>query len=102
METDLADRIARLPKYQELKHKRARLGWTLTLAMMVVYYGFILLVAYDKPFLATRIGAGVTTVGLPIGLGVIIFTIIVTAVYVRRANGEFDDLSAQIVKEALK
>lgn len=102
METDLADKIFALPKYQELKRKRTSLGWTLTLAMMVVYYGFILLVAYDKPFLATKIGAGVTTIGLPIGLGVIIFTIIITAIYVRRANGEFDDLSAEIVKEALK
>ena len=46
--------------------------------MMVVYYGFILLVAFNKPFLAQRIGDGVTTIGMPIGLGVIVFTIVIT------------------------
>ena len=76
---DLTTRILRDPKYQELKAKRSRFGWWLTLAMMVVYYGFILLVAFDKPFLATRLGDGVTTIGMPIGLGVIVFTIVITA-----------------------
>ena len=102
MASDLTARIASNPKYQELKAKRSRLGWWLTLAMMVVYYGFILLVAFDKPFLATRIGAGVTTIGMPIGLGVIVFTIVITAIYVKRANGEFDDLNDAITKAVLK
>ena len=102
MALDLTARIASNPKYQELKARRSRLGWWLALAMMVVYYGFILLVAFDKPFLATRIGAGVTTIGMPIGLGVIVFTIVITAIYVRRANSEYDALAEQIAKEALK
>ena len=99
---DLTTRVARNPKYQELKAKRTRMGWWLTLAMMVVYYGFILLVAFEKPFLATRLGSGVTTIGMPIGLGVIVFTIVITAIYVRRANSEYDTLTDQIAKEALK
>ena len=102
METDLTRRIAANPKYQELKSKRSRLGWWLALAMMVVYYGFILLVAFNKPFLATRLGEGVTTIGMPIGLGVIVFTIVITGIYVRRANTEFDRLSDEIAKGALK
>ena len=56
MEDDLVNRIASHPKYQELKAKRTRFGWWLTLAMMVVYYGFILLVAFDKAFLSQRLG----------------------------------------------
>ena len=102
MQTDLTARVARDPRYQELKSKRSRMGWWLTLAMMVVYYGFILLVAFNKPFLTTRLGEGVTTIGMPIGLGVIIFTIVITGIYVRRANSEFDALTALIVKGALK
>ena len=70
--------------------------------MLVVYYGFILLVAFNKEFLATRIGSGVTTWGMPIGLGVILFTVLITVIYVRRANSEFDALTAQIQKEGLK
>ena len=102
MQPDLTTRIVNDPKYQELKTKRTRFGWWLVAAMMVVYYGFILLVAFNKPFLATRLGEGVTTVGMPIGLGVIVFTIVITALYVRRANSEFDTLSDQVVQAALK
>jgi uncharacterized membrane protein (DUF485 family) len=102
MEADLTARVAGNPKYQELKAKRMRFGAWLTLAMMVVYYGFILLVAFGKAFLSTRLGQGVTTVGIPIGLGVILFTIVITAIYVRRANREYDALNEQIVEEALK
>ena len=102
MEVDLARRIAAHPKYRELKAKRTSFGWWLTLAMMVVYYGFILLVAFNKPFLATRIGDGVTTIGMPLGLGVIVFTIVITAIYVRRANNEYDVLADLVAKGALK
>jgi uncharacterized membrane protein (DUF485 family) len=102
VETDVTSRILNDPAYQELKAKRSRFGWWLTLAMLVVYYGFILLVAFDKPFLATRLGSGVTTIGMPIGLAVIVFTVVITGLYVRRANSEFDALTEQIAKAALK
>jgi len=102
MDVDLVTRIASHPKYQELKAKRTRFGWWLTLAMMVVYYGFILLVAFNKPFLSQRLGDGVMTVGIPVGFGVIVFTVIITAYYVRRANSEFDDLTDTIRKAVLK
>jgi uncharacterized membrane protein (DUF485 family) len=102
MNAPLTQRIANDPRYQELKSRRSRFGWWLTAAMMVVYYGFILLVAFDKPFLATRLGAGVTTIGMPIGLGVIVFTIVITGIYVRRANKEYDALTEQIAKAVLK
>ena len=102
MATDLTTRILNDPNYQTLKARRTRFGWSLTIAMLVVYYGFILLVAFDKPFLATRLGAGVMTIGMPIGLAVIVFTIIITAIYVRRANSEYDTLTELIAKAALK
>ena len=70
--------------------------------MMVVYYGYIALIAFNKPFLAQPIGAGVTSVGIPIGMFVIVFTIVITGIYVRRANGEYDRLTAEILKEASK
>jgi uncharacterized membrane protein (DUF485 family) len=99
---DLTMRIARSPAYQELTAKRSSFGWILTALMMIVYYGFILLVAFNKELLTTRLGSGVTTWGMPIGLGVILFTIIITVIYVRRANSEFDALTAQIQKEGIK
>ena len=102
MNDDLTARIVKDPRYQQLKSRRSRFGWLLAVAMLVVYYGFILLVAFNKPLLATRLGEGVTTVGMPLGLGVIVFTIVITGIYVRRANSEYDDLTEQITRGVLK
>ena len=98
----LVAKIEANPKYHELRRKRNSFGWMLTIIMMVVYYGYIALSAFNKPFLAQPIGAGVTTMGVPIGMGVIVFTIVITGIYVRRANSEFDRLTAEILKEASK
>jgi uncharacterized membrane protein (DUF485 family) len=102
MEDDLVQRIASNPLYQQLKAKRTRFGWWLTLAMMAVYYGFIVLVAFNKSFLSQRLGDGVMTVGIPIGFGVILFTVAITAVYVKRANSEYDELSLAIARAVQK
>lgn len=90
------------PKYHELKRKRSSFGWFMTALMMVVYYGYISLIAFNKPFLAQPIGAGVTSLGIPIGMAVIVFTVVITGIYVRRANDEYDRLTAEILKEASK
>lgn len=102
MSDPIVDKIQAHPKYRELQTKRNRLAIILTVLMLVVYYGYIALIAFDKEFLAQPIGAGVTTLGIPIGLGVIIFTIAITGIYVRRANGEFDRLTKDILKDASK
>jgi len=98
MEEDMVRRIAAHPQYLELKRTRTRFGWTLAVLMLVVYYGFVLLVAFDKSFLAQRMGEGVMTLGMPIGFGVILFTVAITGYYVRRANARFDALSDAVAK----
>ncbi len=102
MSDPIVDKILRNPKYQELQSKRNRLAIILTILMLVVYYGYIALIAFDKEFLAQPIGSGVTTLGIPIGFGIIVFTILITGIYVRRANGEFDTLTKEILKDASK
>jgi len=102
MSDPMVDKIQKNPKYLALRKKRNGFGWTLTLLMMVVYYGYIALIAFNKPFLAQPIGAGVTSLGIPIGMGVIIFTVLITGIYVRRANSEFDALTTEILKDASK
>jgi uncharacterized membrane protein (DUF485 family) len=96
MEDDLVQRIKSDPNYHRLVASRSRYGWTLAVIMLIVYYGYILLIAFDKEFMGKRLGAGVMTWGIPIGIFVILFTVVITGIYVRRANGEFDDLTAAI------
>lgn len=96
MHDDLVQKIKRDPNYHQLVKSRSRFGWALTALMMLVYYGYILLIAFDKEFLATKTGDGVMTWGMPIGLFVIVFTVLVTGVYVRRANKQYDELTHAI------
>ena len=102
MSDPIVDRIEANPRYHELRRKRNAFGWMLTILMLIVYFGYIALIAFNKPFLATPIGNGVTTIGIPLGLGVIVFTIIITGIYVRRANSEFDALTREILEDASK
>ena len=92
-------KISQNPKYQQLVKTRSLLGWSLTMIMLLVYFGFIYLVAFQKDFLAQTLGAGVTTISIPIGIGLIVFTVIITGLYVRRANSEFDKLTGEILKD---
>lgn len=95
------ERIVSNPAYQRLRRVRNRLGWTLTVLMLLAYYGYIGLIAFDKAFLAQPISAGmVSTIGIPIAIGLMVFTIAITGFYVRRANKEFDQLTHQIVEDA--
>ena len=101
MQSNVYERIRANPKYQQLKSTRNTYGWIMTVIMLVVYYGYIALIAFDKDFLAKPMGAtGVTTIGMPIGVGVILFTVIITGIYVRRANTEFDAIKEGIIREA--
>ncbi len=77
--------------------------WTisivLTILLFIVYYGFIILIAVDKPFLATRIGE-YTTIGIPIGVGVIVAAWVLTGVYVNWAN-RVQDVEVERLKSSL-
>ncbi|HMO74743.1 MAG TPA: DUF485 domain-containing protein [Sphingopyxis sp.] len=82
-------------RYRRLVAGRSRFAWTLTIVMLLIYFGYILLVAFRPDLLARPIGTGVTSLGIPLGLGVIVAGILLTAAYVRRANRVFDrDLDA--------
>ena len=75
-------------------------GWTLSLIMLVIYFGFILLVAYAPKFLGTPLGTGVTTIGIPIGLFVIVSAFVLTGIYVSKANSNYDTLIRRIVERS--
>lgn len=102
MQGDIVEKVKANPKYHQLVSTRNSYGWIMTILMLVVYYGYILMIAFNKEWLAQRMGAGVMTIGIPIGIGVILFTIIITGIYVRRANSEFDAMKEEIIREASK
>ena len=91
--------ILRNPSFQALVSSRNKFGWTLSVLMLVIYLGFILLVAFDKPLLAQKIAGGTTSLGIVLGLVVIVSAFILTGVYVARANGRFDELTERLRRE---
>lgn len=100
MSDDIHERIKANPKFQMLCAKRSAFGWTLSAIMLVVYYAFVLIIAFDKELLGTPVSDGaVTTVGIYVGIGIIVLAFALTGIYVRRANSEFDDLNKQILDE---
>lgn len=102
MVTEQAKRIRSNPRYQELVRQRNRFGWFLTILVLIVYYGFILIIAFDKQLLAQPLSPElVTTVGIPVGFGVILFSVVVTGIYVRRANAEYDRRMHEILEEEM-
>lgn len=101
MAEDLVRKVVNDPAFHELERKRSRLGWTLTAITLAIYFGFILLVAFSPATLAMPLAGMTMTLGLPIGVGIIVASIVMTGIYVRRANAEFDELTRRI-KENLK
>lgn len=101
MEPAAYAKIRSNPKFVELVQQRNRLARTLTLAMFAFYFGFILLVAFAPGFLGIPLtSGGVTTIGIPVGLVVIVSAFVLTGIYVAKANTTFDNLNRQILEES--
>jgi uncharacterized membrane protein (DUF485 family) len=103
MSQQVSNNIAADPRFLKFVAKRNAYSIVMAVLGALAYYGFILLVAFNPQLMAQKLGAGMTTsLGVPLGVGVIVFTIIITWIYVRRANTEFDDEAAEIIKGASK
>jgi uncharacterized membrane protein (DUF485 family) len=103
MSKDVYERIRRNPKFDELVAKRTSFAVSLSIIVLVIFYGFILVVAFAPSLLATPLWQGAaTTIAVPIGAGIIWFFWLLTGYYIYRANKDFDGINAEIVKEAMK
>jgi uncharacterized membrane protein (DUF485 family) len=97
MKADSVETIKRHPLYAVLVAKRKRFALILTILMLAIYYGFILVIAFSPKILAVPLSAGsVMTVGIPVGVLIILSAFVLTGIYVVRANGEFDRLTKAI------
>lgn len=97
---DLYQQIENSAHFRELVEKRQRFAFLLSIIMLVIYVGFILLIAFAPHWLGTPLHAGTTvTRGIPIGIGVILISFVLTAIYVWRANSEFERLTRAVLSE---
>ena len=103
MDKNMVEKIKANPSYQKLVTERSSFAWKLTITILVVYYAFILLIAFSPETLGAKLVAGgMATVGIPVGVAIIVFAFILTGIYVKRANTEFDGLLEQVKEDVAK
>ena len=95
-------RIRQHPKFAELVARRTRFALVLSLFVLVPYYSFMMVVAFNPALLHQTMGDGVMTIAWPLGALLVIGSWLLTGVYIRRANGEFDELTQHVLKEATR
>jgi uncharacterized membrane protein (DUF485 family) len=99
MDEQTVKRIQSDPNYVKLVAERKSFGWTLSIITLVIYYGYIALVAFAPGVIATPV-AGAITVGIVVGAAIIVASIVLTGIYVVRANAHYDELTKAIVNAA--
>ncbi|MBD2836361.1 DUF485 domain-containing protein [Pseudomonas sp. JM0905a] len=92
------DRIRENPDFIQLVRRKQRLTWSLTAAMLVIYYGFVLLVAFAPGVLGQSLNGGVTSVGMLVGVVIILLSFALTGIYVKRTN-VLDPLNDKVRQE---
>jgi uncharacterized membrane protein (DUF485 family) len=83
------------PDFSRLVARKNRISWILTAIQLTVYFGFIGLIAFYKPFLGTKV-SGSITIGIPIAVGTIIFSWALTGIYIWWANSRYDEMVQKI------
>ena len=102
MKKEFVEKIKANPDYHKLVAKKTSYSIKLSVAILVVYFTFILTIAFNPSALAVPLYEGsVTSIGIPIGIAIIIFAFVLTGLYTHKANTEFDDLNNKI-KQSLK
>ena len=99
MDNNTLSRIQNDPNYKALVSERTSFGWTLAILTLVLYYGYIAIVAFSPETIAVKVSGNIT-VGIILGVGLILISIILTGIYVLRANSRYDRLTQAIVQAA--
>ena len=100
MDEKLVEKIEANPKYKELVSKRNSLALKLGIFVLIMFYSFITVVAFNKDLFAIKVAEGyITTIAFPIALAILVISFITTLIYVNKANGEFENLTNEIKKD---
>ena len=91
--------IVRNPRFVALTRVRARVRWGLTALTVGVFFGFVLLIVFGRPLLATKVGDGLAPLGLYLATGMLLFVVAITGLYVQRAGSLFGRMNDELVKE---
>ena len=99
MSSKSVHKILEDPEFKALTSQKNTVSAVLTIVELVLYFGFIALIAYNKPFLAQKVADGsAITIGIPIAVGVIFFSWVLTGIYIFWANTTYDEMVKRVTK----
>lgn len=96
MTETIIDKVKDMDEYKILVSERSKMVKKLSLKMLGVYYAYILIIAFSPDLFAHKIGGGVTTVGIVVGLGVIAFSFLITGIAVHASNTKLEPLAEKL------
>ena len=93
------DHLRQHPDFIQLVRRKKCLTWSLTTCMLLIYFGFVLVMAFAPQVLAQPMAGGVTSLGIPVVVAVIVLSFLLTAIYVQQTNSVLDPLNEKLVQE---
>jgi uncharacterized membrane protein (DUF485 family) len=91
--------IVKNPRFIALTATRARVRWGLTALTVLVFFGFVLMIVFGRPLLATKVGDGLAPLGIYLAIGMLLFVVAITGFYVQRAGSLFGRMNDELVEE---
>ena len=100
VEKNIAQQVLNNPKFQKMAKTKRMYCWSFSILMFVIYVIYILYIGASPESFGVPVAAGkTTTVGIYVGLFVILFAISITGIYVRQANGPLEEITQEVVRE---
>lgn len=98
----ITERVLSHPKFQKMTRQKSVLGWSFSAVIFVVYVAYIWIIGTNPQLFAHKVLAhGVTTLGIYVGIFVIVFSFLITWIYVILANGKYERETQEIVHEVM-
>lgn len=100
MEKQTAERVLQHPKFKQMARQKALIGWGFSAVIFIMYVVYIWLIGTSPELFGQPVSQGsITTWGIYAGIFVIVFSFITTGIYVSIANGRFEDMTKEVVRE---
>jgi len=96
MTDEEAKRIRALPEFQDMVKAKRAINLPINLVIIAAYFGFVLMIAYDPAALGTAVGGGVISIGIYAGLALLVLAFLLTAIYMRLADGKLAELQRKL------
>ncbi|MCL1886459.1 MAG: DUF485 domain-containing protein [Betaproteobacteria bacterium] len=88
------------PDFKKMEMEKNRISWFFSFLVFAVYVAYILYIGINPEFFSRPLVAGsAITIGIYAGIGIILFSIILTGIYVRKVNKKFDEVTQKVIHD---